>query len=62
MIMKTEKQCDNCAYCKESSKEDMIICVKSIKFVKKYGSVRYVLHRYDDVCRAWVSAKDNEVK
>lgn len=51
--MKTEKRCDNCMYCKESRIKDMIICAKSIRFVKKYGKVKFALHRYDDVCRAW---------
>ena len=58
--MKTEKRCDNCKYSKISATEDMVICKKSIRFVKKYGSVRYKLCSYDNNCRKWESKETEE--
>lgn len=58
--MKMEKRCDNCLWSKESSKEGMLLCRKSIKMIKKYHSVRYLLCSYDNKCRKWESAEIEE--
>ena len=58
--MKTEKCCKNCIYAKISEHEDMIMCTKSIRYVKKGGYVRVAFHSWFDVCRAYISAENKE--
>ena len=49
--IKTEKSCENCIYGKISEYDEMIMCIKSIRYVKKNDCIRVAFHSSDDKCR-----------
>lgn len=55
--IKTEKCCESCIYGKFSEHEEMIMCIKSIRYVKKNDCIRVAFHSSDYKCRKWKSAE-----